>query len=60
MTVALVSYIFVCAATAYVCTAVKEDDADALAVRTLWLLLWLAGGIAAFGLVIQIFTMLAG
>ena len=56
----LVSYVFVCAATAFVCTAVKEDDPDTLAVATLRLLVVLAFGIAAFGAVIQIFTMLAG
>jgi hypothetical protein len=56
----LVSYIFVCAATAYVCTAVKEDAPDTLAFATLRLLVVLAVGIAAFGAVIQIFTLLAG
>ena len=56
----LVSYIFVCAATAYVCTAIKEDDAESLAFATVKLLLLLAGGIAAFGAVIQVFTLLAG
>jgi hypothetical protein len=56
----LLSYIFVCATTAYVCTAVKEDEPESLALATLRLLLVLMGGIAAFGLVIQVFTLLAG
>ena len=56
----LLSYVFVCAATAFVCTAIKEDDAESLAVSTLRLLLVLALGIGAFGVVIQVFTLLAG
>jgi len=58
--VTILSYVFVCAATAYVCTAVKEDDPEALALATLRLLVVLAIGIAAFGGVIQVFTLLAG
>jgi hypothetical protein len=56
----LLSYIFVCATTAYVCTAVKEDEPESLAIQTLRLLIVLVGGIAAFGAVIQVFTLLAG
>jgi hypothetical protein len=58
--VTLVSYVFVCAATAYVCTAVKEDEPDSLALATARLLAVLAAGIGGFGAVIQIFTVLAG
>lgn len=56
----LVSYFFVCAATAFVCTAVKEDEPEQLAMSTGRLVFFLAGGIALFGVVIQIFTLLAG
>jgi len=60
VTLALISYTFVCAATAFVCTAVKEDEPEQVAFGTLRLLLVLGLGIAAFGAVIQVFTMLAG
>ncbi len=57
---AILSYLLVCGATAYVCTAVKEDEPETVAVSTVRLLVWLALGIVAFGAVIQVFTLLAG
>jgi len=56
----VLSYILVCAATAYVCTAVKEDEPETLVLATVRLLVVLALGIVAFGAVIQVFTLLAG
>lgn len=54
------AFVLVCGATAWVCTAVKEDEPAAVAVSSGRLFLVLALGIAAFGVVIQVFTALAG
>jgi hypothetical protein len=56
----LLSYLFVCATTAYVCSAIKEDEPEALVFATVRLLVVLALGIAAFAAVIQVATLLAG
>ncbi len=56
----IVSFAIVCAATAFVCTAVKEDEDLSLLQATLRLFVVLVGGIAGFALVIQTFTWLAG
>ncbi|MBI3722896.1 hypothetical protein HY251_02910 [bacterium] len=56
----LLSFAAVCAATAFVCTAVKEDEPSRLGGSSLRVFGVLAAGIGAFALVIQVFTMLAG
>ncbi len=56
----VVSFLLVCLATAYVCSAIKEDEPMDLARATLRLLVFLAFGIGAFAGVIQVFTTLAG
>lgn len=57
---ALVTFVVVCFATAFVCTAVKEDEDPRLFAQTGRLLLLIAGGIAAFGGVVQLVTLWAG
>ena len=54
------SYLSVCAVTAYVCSCVKEDDHEALGFATARLFGVLAGGIGVFGGVIQLLTVIAG
>jgi hypothetical protein len=58
--VSLLSFAAVCAATAYCCTVVKEDGIDRVTSGTLRLFLVLSFGIAAFGGIIEVFTLLAG
>lgn len=53
----ILTFIPVCLATAYVCTAVKEDRSDALVSSTLRLAALLAFGIAAFGAAILLISM---
>jgi hypothetical protein len=56
----IVSFVIVCAVTAFVCTAVKEDEGPGLPLASLRLLKTLGGGILAFAAAIQFFTWLAG
>ncbi len=60
MIATLLAFVIVCLATAFVCTAVKEDEDHRLAFGTGRLFGVMAGGIVAFGAVVQILTLLAG
>jgi len=52
----LVEFVVVCVATAFVTTAIKEDEDERLWQATARLLGLMAGGIALFGLAVQFFT----
>lgn len=52
----VLSYGAVCLATAFVCTAVKEDEDRRLWTGTARLFAFLAGGIGAFALLVQLLT----
>jgi len=56
----ILAFATVCAATAFVCTAVKEDEPGRLGSSVLRVFLVLGLGIGAFAAVIQFFTLLAG
>jgi hypothetical protein len=53
------TYLVVCAVTAFVCTAVKEDEDAHLWRNTARLFGVMAGGIAAFAVIVQAVTLLA-
>lgn len=53
------TFLVVCAVTAFVCTAVKEDEDVHLWRNAARLFGVMAGGIAAFAVVVQAVTMLA-
>lgn len=53
------TYVVVCAVTAFVCTAVKEDEDALLWKNSARLFAVMAGGIAAFAVVVQAVTFLA-
>ncbi|MCO5168623.1 MAG: hypothetical protein M9894_19965 [Planctomycetes bacterium] len=53
------TYLVVCAITAFVCTAVKEDEDRHLLAGAARLFAVMAGGIAAFAVVVQAVTLLA-
>jgi hypothetical protein len=54
-----VTFVVVCGVTAFVCTAVKEDE-DAHLWRSAGRLFgFMVGGIAAFAVVVQVVTLLA-
>ncbi len=55
-----ITFILVCLATAFVCTAVKEDEDAGLASGSGRLFLVMSGGIAAFAFAVQALTLLAG
>jgi len=55
----LLTFVAVSAATAFVCTAVKEDEDVRLATQSARLLGLIVGGIAAFGGVVQLVSYLA-
>ena len=56
----MLEFLAVCLASAFVCTAVKEDEDGRLARSSGRLFGVLGGGIVAFGLVIQALTWIAG
>lgn len=56
----VLTFLAVCAVTAFVCTAVKEDEDAHLFQASLRLFLVMVGGIGAFALVVQAVTRLAG
>jgi hypothetical protein len=60
MIVTLLAFVIVCLSTAFVCTAVKEDEDHRLALGTGRLFGVMAGGIVAFATVVQVLTQLAG
>lgn len=53
------TFLFVCAVTAFVCTAVKEDEDAHLWRSALRLFGVMAGGIGGFAVVVQVVTLLA-
>lgn len=53
-------FLLVCAVTAFVCTAVKEDEDVHLWRGTARLFFVMVGGIAGFGVVVHVVTTLAG
>jgi hypothetical protein len=53
------TFLVVCAVTAFVCTAVKEDEDAHLWKNAARLFGVMCGGIAAFGVVVQVVTLLA-
>lgn len=55
-----VTFLAVCAVTAFVCTAVKEDEDAHLWRGALRLFGVMVGGIAGFAVVVQLVTLLAG
>ncbi|MGE4141325.1 MAG: hypothetical protein AB7N76_11835 [Planctomycetota bacterium] len=55
----LLQFFLVCAAAAFVCTAIKEDEDQRLGASTLRLLGLMGGGILGFALVVQAFTVWA-
>jgi hypothetical protein len=56
----VLTFVLVSLATAFVCTAVKEDEDQHLAMSSTRLFLVMAGGIAAFAFAVQVLTLLAG
>lgn len=56
----LVTFLVTCAVTAFVCTAVKEDEDAHLWRGAARLFLVMVGGIAGFAVVVQVVTKLAG
>lgn len=56
----VLTFLAVCAVTAFVCTAVKEDEDAHLFRASFRLFLVMVGGIGAFALVVQAVTRLAG
>jgi len=56
----LLTFLLVCLATSFVCTAIKEDEDERLALGALRLLGVMGGGIVAFALVVQLLTSWAG
>lgn len=50
----VLTFVVVCLCTAFVCTAIKEDEDARLALGTVRLFGLLAGGIVAFAAVIQL------
>lgn len=59
MTGFALSFLITCLVTAFVCTAIKEDEDAHLLAGTLRLFGVLVGGIAAFALAVQAVTLLA-
>ena len=57
---AIISFVAVCLATSFVCTAVKEDEDARLGSGTARLLGVMGGGILGFAAVVQLLTVLAG
>lgn len=57
---ALLTFLLVCLATSFVCTAIKEDEDERLALGTLRLLGVMGGGILGFAVVVQVLTTWAG
>lgn len=55
----VLTFLTVCAVTAFVCTAVKEDEDAHLFRASLRLFLVMVGGIGAFAVVVQAVTQLA-
>ena len=58
-TAAVFTFAVVCLVTSFVCTAVKEDEDRRLAWGTARLFGVIAGGIVAFGLLVQVLTWMA-
>lgn len=56
----LLTFVAVSAATAFVCTAVKEDEDERLLHQTLRLFGLILAGITAFGGVVELLTLWAG
>lgn len=56
----IATFVLVCLATSFVCTAVKEDEDQRLARSSGRLFLVMSGGILAFAAVVQIMTLIAG
>ncbi len=57
---AVATFVAVCLATSFVCTAVKEDEDRRLGTQTGRLLGVMTGGILLFGVVVQLLTLWAG
>jgi hypothetical protein len=55
-----VTFALVCLATAFVCTALKEDEDHRLGLGSARLFAVMGGGIVGFGVVVQLLTLLAG
>ena len=55
----VLTFLVVCAVTAFVCTAVKEDEDAHLFRSSLRLFFVMVGGIGAFAFVVQAVTMFA-
>ena len=60
MIASALAFVITCLATAFVCTAVKEDEDHRLALGTGRLFGVMGGGILAFAVVVQVLTVLAG
>jgi len=60
MTGAFVTFVAVCLATSFICTAIKEDEDRRLLLGTGRLFLVMSGGIVGFAVVVQALTWLAG
>ena len=56
----ITTFILVCLATSFVCTAVKEDEDQRLARASGRLFLVMSGGILAFAAAVQVMTVIAG
>jgi len=56
----IATFLLVCLATAFVCTAIKEDEDRHLLTSTLRLFGVMVAGILAFGAVVQLVTVAAG
>lgn len=54
------TFALVCLATSFVCTAIKEDEDERLALGSLRLLGVMGGGILGFAVVVQLLTSWAG
>ncbi|RMG18261.1 MAG: hypothetical protein D6731_02670 [Planctomycetota bacterium] len=59
MTEDLLTFLLVCLSTAFVCTAIKEDEDARLALGTLRLLGVMVGGILGFAVLVQVVTLVA-
>ena len=60
MILTLTTFVLVCLATSFVCTAIKEDEDQRLARASGRLFFVMSGGILAFAAVVQIMTVIAG
>ena len=60
MTTTIATFLLTCLATAFVCTAIKEDEDARLGMATARLFVLMGGGIALFAGIVQAVTLWAG